>query len=159
KRSCRTCGAWPHRAQNLLPARRRIMQQPLEGIRILDLGMAAVGPIAAEYLGELGADVIKVEQPTGDILRRGDLVTRSTGFTGNNPSKRGITLDLKSDDDRRIALALVRTADVLMENFRSPEVLERLGLGWEVLHATNPRLIYLQSCAYGWGPMMGMPSN
>jgi crotonobetainyl-CoA:carnitine CoA-transferase CaiB-like acyl-CoA transferase len=133
--------------------------KPLEGIRVLDLGMAAAGPIAAEYLGVLGADVIKVEQPKGDILRRGDLVNRSYGFTGNNYCKRGISLNLKSDDDRQIALRLVKTADVLMENFRSPEILERLGLGWDVLHATNPRIIYLQSSAYGWGPLMGMPGN
>ncbi len=132
---------------------------PLEGIRVLDLGMAAVGPIAAEYLGMLGADVIKVEQPSGDLLRRGDLVARSFGFTGNNHSKRGITLDLKSNDDRQIALQLVKTADILIENFRSPEILERLGLGWEVISELNPRLIYLQSSAYGWGPMTGHPSN
>ena len=132
---------------------------PLEGIRVLDLGMAAVGPIAAEYLGMLGADVIKFEQPTGDLLRRGDLVSRSYGFTGNNHSKRGITLDLKNDDDRQIALELVKTADVLMENFRSPEILERLGLGWDVISEINTRLIYLQSSAYGWGPLTGHPSN
>lgn len=132
---------------------------PLAGIRVLDLGMAAVGPIAAEYLGMLGADVIKVEQPTGDLLRRGDLVARSYGFTGNNHSKRGITLDLKNDDDRQIALKLVKTTDILIENFRSPEILERLGIGWEVISELNPRLIYLQSSAYGWGPMTGHPSN
>jgi len=136
-----------------------VKEHPLEGIRVLDLGMAAVGPIAAQYLGMLGADVIKVEQPTGDLLRRGDLVSRSYGFTGNNHSKRGITLDLKNDDDRQTALKLVETADVLIENFRSPEILERLGLGWDVISELNPRLIYLQSSAYGWGPMSGHPSN
>jgi CoA:oxalate CoA-transferase len=135
------------------------LKQPLAGIRVLDLGMAAVGPIAAEYMGMLGADVIKVEQPTGDMLRRGDLVARSYGFTGNNHSKRGISLNLKDEGDRAIALDLVRSADILIENFRSAEILERLGLGWDVMSAANPRLIYLQSSAYGWGPMTGKPSN
>jgi crotonobetainyl-CoA:carnitine CoA-transferase CaiB-like acyl-CoA transferase len=138
------------------------MDGPLTGIRVLDFGMAAVGPIAAEYLGELGADVIKIESPQGDMVRRGKPTMRGMGhtFLGNNLTKRGIVLDLKQDGERKIALELVATADVLIENFRSPEVMERLGLGYARLSAINQRLIYLQSSAYGpRGPMHGMVSN
>lgn len=138
------------------------MEGPLTGIRVLDFGMAAVGPIAAEYLGELGADVIKIESPQGDMVRRGKPTLRGMGhtFLGNNLTKRGVVLDLKRDADREIALKLIATADVLIENFRSPQVLERLGLGYARLASVNPRLIYLQSSAYGpRGPMHGMVSN
>ena len=106
------------------------MEGPLAGIRVLDFGMAAVGPISAEYMGMLGADVIKIESPTGDIVRRGGHGGKPEWaghtFLGNNIGKRGIILDLKNDADRATALELVKTADVLMENFRSPEILERL---------------------------------
>lgn len=138
------------------------MGAPLEGIRVLDFGMAAVGPIAAMYLGELGADVIKIEQPTGDVVRRTRPRLRGMGhtFLGNNLGKRGVVLDLKDDEDREAAVELVKTADVLVENFRSPDVMPRLGLGYERLREVNPRLIYLQSSAYGpIGPMKGMTSN
>jgi len=138
------------------------MQQALSGIRVLDFGQAAVGPIAAEYLGELGADVIKVESPQGDMVRHTKPALHGMGhtFLGNNLTKRGIVLDLKDDHDRETALRLIATADVLIENFRSPEVMERLELGYERLAAINPRLIYLQSSAFGSrGPMKGMTSN
>ncbi|MBI2762002.1 MAG: CoA transferase [Chloroflexi bacterium] len=135
---------------------------PLTGIRVLDFGMAAVGPIAAEYLGEMGADVIKVESPKGDMVRRGKPTMRGMAhtFLGNNLTKRGIVLDLKQDVDREIALKLIATADILIENFRSFEVMERLHLGYARLSEINPRLIYLQSSAFGpRGPMKGMVSN
>jgi crotonobetainyl-CoA:carnitine CoA-transferase CaiB-like acyl-CoA transferase len=137
------------------------MQGPLTGIRVLDFGVAAVGPISAEYLGELGADVIKVEAPRGDTVRRGKPTLRGTShtFLGNNLCKRGVVLDLKTPAGHDAALKLIATADVLVENFRSSAVLERLGLGYERLAAVNPRLIYLQSSAYGpRGPMRGMTS-
>ena len=139
------------------------MEAPLKGIRVLDFGMAAVGPISAEYMGFLGADVIKIESPSGDIVRRGKGGAAGWGghtFLGNNIGKRGIILDLKQDEDRAVALELAKTADILLENFRSPEILERLGLGWDVISKLNPRLIYLQSSAFGpVGPMVGKPSN
>ncbi len=139
------------------------MEAPLAGIRVLDFGMAAVGPISAEYMGFLGATVIKIESPSGDIVRRGKGGAADWGghtFLGNNIGKRGIILDLKQDEDRAIALDLTKTADILLENFRSPEILERLGLGWDVISKLNPRLIYLQSSAFGpVGPMVGKPSN
>jgi len=139
------------------------MEAPLSGIRVLDFGMAAVGPVSAEWMAWLGADVIKVESPAGDLVRRGGH-RGAPGwaghtFLGNNIGKRGIILDLKKDEDRATALELVKTADILLENFRSPEILERLGLGWDVISNVNPRLIYLQSSAWGpVGPMVGKPS-
>lgn len=138
------------------------MKGPLEGVRVLDFGMAAVGPISTTYLGVLGADVIKIEQPSGDIVRRPTGVTMKgmgTTFIGNNYTKRGMVLDLKEDGDRDIARKLVRLSDVVMDNFRSGEVMARLGLGYEVLAGINPEIIYLQSSAYGnAGPMKGMVS-
>ncbi len=135
---------------------------PLNGLRVLDFGQAAVGPIAAEYLGWLGADAIKVESPRGDTVRGTQPMLRGTGhtFLGNNLGKRGVMLDLKDPEGHAQALRLIESADVLVENFRSPEVMRRLGLGYELLREHNPRLIYLQSSAYGpRGPMHGMTSN
>ena len=144
------------------PAAAERREAPLAGLRALDFGQAAVGPVAAEYLGWLGADVIKVEPPRGDTVRGTKPSLRGTGhtFLGNNLGKRGAVLDLKDAADRERALRLIATADVLIENFRSPEVMRRLGLGWEMLRERNPRLIYLQGSAYGpRGPMHGMTSN
>ena len=135
---------------------------PLSGLRVLDFGQAAVGPIAVEYLGWLGADAIKVESPRGDAVRGTQPMLRGTGhtFLGNNLGKRGVMLDLKDPEGHAQALRLIGSADVLVENFRSPEVMRRLGLGYELLREHNPRLIYLQSSAYGpRGPMHGMTSN
>ena len=128
------------------------MAGPLEGIRVLDFGMAAVGPLATTYLGLLGADVIKVEQPSGDIVRRPSGPTMGgmgTTFIGNNHTKRGVCLDLKDDAEREIACKLVATADVTLDNFRSGDIMDRLGLGYEVQRRINPRIIYLQASAFG----------
>ncbi len=137
------------------------MEAPLAGIRVLDFGIAAVGPISAEYLAWLGADVIKIESPAGDMVRRGKGGQDWAGhtFNGNNIGKRGIILDLKNDEDRQTALELVQMADVVVDNFRSPAVMERLGLGWSVMREANPRIVYLQSSAFGpRGPLDGRPS-
>ena len=141
------------------------MGGPLEGIRVLDFGMAAVGPISVTYLGVLGADVIKIERPEGDSVRglnrAGGTKMKGMGttFIGNNYTKRGIVLDLKDDKDREIAFKLVESADVVMDNFRSNEIAVRLGLGYDVLSKINPRIIYLQSSAFGnLGPYKGMVS-
>ena len=139
------------------------MDAPLHGIRVLDFGMAAVGPISAEWMAWLGADVIKIESPGGDRVRRGGHGGKpgwaGHTFNGNNIGKRGIILDLKQAADIEIAKDLARSADILLENFRSPEILERLGLGWDRLQELNPRLTYLQSSAWGpVGPMVGKPS-
>src|SRR5207247_241931 len=111
------------------------MAGPLAGIRVLDFGMAAVGPLATTYLRLLGADVIKIEQPKGDIVRRPSGPTMQgmgITFIANNYTKRGLCLDLKTDEDREIACKLIATADVVLDNFRSGDIMERLGLGYEV---------------------------
>jgi crotonobetainyl-CoA:carnitine CoA-transferase CaiB-like acyl-CoA transferase len=138
------------------------MSGPLTGIRALDFGRAAVGPVSAQYLGFLGADVIKIEPPEGDPVRNVATFKKGMGttFLGNNLNKRGIMLDLKKPQDKDFARRLIQWTDVVIENFRSGEIMERLGLGYEAMSALNPRVIYLSSGAYGnAGPMQGMTSN
>jgi crotonobetainyl-CoA:carnitine CoA-transferase CaiB-like acyl-CoA transferase len=136
---------------------------PLSGLLVLDLGQAAVGPVAACYLGLLGATVVKVEPPAGDMVRRGQPTMRGTSvtFIGNNLGKRSVVLDLKTPQGLADAKRLVRKADVLIENFRGPDILEKLGLGYDaVLRPLNPGLVYLQSSAFGpSGPWSGMYSD
>jgi len=121
---------------------------PLTDIRVIDLTAALAGPFCTMLLADLGADVIKVEPPTGDFTRSGGPFTkgdqeRNYGgyFASVNRSKRGIVLDLQQEADREVLRSLVRDADVLVENFR-PGVLDRLGLGYEALAELNPRLVY-----------------
>lgn len=138
------------------------MSGPLTGIRVLDFGRAAVGPVSAQYLGFLGADVIKIEPPEGDPVRSVATYKKGMGttFLGNNLTKRGIMLDLKKSQDKEFALRLIQWTDIVLENFRSKDVMEKLGLGYHTMSALNPRIIYLSSGAYGnAGPMQGMTSN
>ncbi|MDX3898971.1 MAG: CoA transferase [Sphingobium sp.] len=124
---------------------------PLKGIRVIDFSRQIAGPYAAMLLGDLGAEVIKIEQPgSGDDSRRlaprfGD---RSSVFIGNNRNKRSLELDLKSDAGREVALDLIDTADVLVENFLCG-VMDRLGLGYDTLAQRNPGLIYCSVTAFG----------
>jgi len=135
---------------------------PLNGILALDFGQAAVGPIAAMYLGMLGATVIKVEAPKGDLVRWSTPIIKDTGttFIGNNLTKLGVEIDLKTAAGMDLAKDLIAHADILIENFRSPAIMERLGLGYPVMAAINPRLIYVQASAFGReGPWVGMFSH
>lgn len=117
----------------------------LEGIRVLDLGRIQAAPYCAAIMADLGADVIKVEQPgTGDDAR--EYLPRGTYFANFNRGKRGVTINLKTGKD--VFLKLVETADVLVENFR-PGVMERLGLGYEELSKVNPGLVYCSISAFG----------
>lgn len=135
---------------------------PLRGLLALDFGQAAVGPIAAEWLGMMGATVIKVEAPKGDFVRWATPLIDGMGttFIGNNLTKLGVTVDLKTADGLERAKQLIVHADVIIENFRSPAIMERLGLGYDVMAAINPRLIYVQASAFGReGPWVGMFSH
>jgi len=135
---------------------------PLCGLLVLDFGQAAVGPIAAEWLGMLGATVIKVESPKGDFVRWATPLIGGMGttFIGNNLTKLGVVVDLKTAEGLERARQLISRADVLIENFRSPAIMERLGLGYEVMAALNPRIIYVQASAFGReGPWVGMFSH
>ncbi|MCW5220571.1 CoA transferase [Verminephrobacter aporrectodeae subsp. tuberculatae] len=130
---------------------------PLTGVRVLDLGAYIAGPYGCALLADQGAEVLKVEPPGGDTLRKypSTLDAESRAFLGVNRSKRGVVLDLKHAEDRERLLALVRQADVLVHNFR-PAVPPRLGIAYEQLRASNPRLIYCAVTGYGEdGPLRG----
>jgi crotonobetainyl-CoA:carnitine CoA-transferase CaiB-like acyl-CoA transferase len=142
------------------------MPRPLEGIRVIDWTIWQQGPVAAAMLGDLGADVIKVEERVGGDPGRG--VARMAGldlsdrpnfyFEANNRNKRGITLDLKKPEALEIVYRLVAKSDVFVQNFRKG-VADRLGLGYEALKAHNPKIIYASATGYGMeGPESGDPS-
>ena len=128
---------------------------PLTGLRILDLTHAAAGPYGSMMLADLGAEVIKVEPPTGELVRFVGPFTvddneRAYGgrFANRNRNKLSIALDLTDGADRETLLQLVETADGLLENMRAG-VLDRLGVGWEVCRARNPQLVYAAVRGFG----------
>jgi len=124
---------------------------PLTGIRVLDLTRLLPGAYCTQLLADMGADVIKVEEPeSGDYMRwTPPLVDgQSALFNALNRNKRSIALDLKTDRGRGSLLRLAETAQVLVEGNR-PGVMDRLGLGWSVLHARNPRLVMCSITGYG----------
>jgi crotonobetainyl-CoA:carnitine CoA-transferase CaiB-like acyl-CoA transferase len=141
--------------------------RPLEGIRVLDFSHGVAGPFCTMLLGDLGADVIKIEHPRrGDNTRymnvsrkfRSD-IPRAGGdyFMAINRNKRSLTLDLKKEEGRKIALDMAEWADVAVSNFR-PGVMEKLGVGYADLSAKNPKLIYASVSAYGEkGPLAHQP--
>ncbi|MDO9489492.1 MAG: CoA transferase [Sphingomonadaceae bacterium] len=126
------------------------MPGPLAGVRILDLSQVVSGPMAAGWLADQGAAVIKIEPPHGDPVRglgpaKGDL---SSAYIQINRGKRQMVLDLKDPAARCAVHRLIERSDVLVENFR-PGVMARLGFGWEAARAINPRLIYCSITGYG----------
>jgi crotonobetainyl-CoA:carnitine CoA-transferase CaiB-like acyl-CoA transferase len=128
---------------------------PLSGIRVLDLSAYIAGPYACSLLADLGAEVIKVEPPSGDTLRQypSTLEPEARAFLGTNRSKLGIVLDLKQREGQDVLLRIVEAADVLVHNFR-PSVPPRLGIEYERLRRLNPRLIYCALTGYGeTGPL------
>ncbi len=136
----------------------------LSGIRVLDCSIAMAGPFAAQRLGDLGADVVKVEPVTGEWQRHvsaggagGNKVNVS--FLSLNRNKRSLAIDLKSPDGKQVLLDLVKTADVFLQNYR-PGVARRLGVDYESLSAINPRLVYVSISGYGEdGPYMNRPGQ
>jgi crotonobetainyl-CoA:carnitine CoA-transferase CaiB-like acyl-CoA transferase len=129
---------------------RREPAGPLSGVRVLDLSAYIAGPYGCTLLADQGAEVIKIEPPDGDNLRKypSTLQTESRAFIGINRSKRGVSLDLKKPEGLAALLRLVRNADVLVHNFR-PGVPRRLGIDFEQLVPINPRLIYCAVTGYG----------
>lgn len=118
---------------------------PLAGIRVIDITEVVMGPSATQMLADLGADVIKIEPPGGDMLRKTGIGGSSDAgalFLNLNRNKRSLVLDLKAPEGKRAVLKLAETADALVYNVR-PQAMQRLGLGFEVLHAVNPRLVYV----------------
>jgi crotonobetainyl-CoA:carnitine CoA-transferase CaiB-like acyl-CoA transferase len=133
---------------------------PLAGLRVIDLTRILAGPFASQILGDLGADVIKIEPPGGDETRRFSphREGESHYFVSINRSKRGMVVDLKHPEGVDVVRRLVADADILIENYR-PGVLDRLGLGYSALSAFNPRLIYCAISGFGLtGPLRDRPS-
>lgn len=131
------------------------MQQALEGVKVLDFSQLLQGPFATQMMGDLGADVIKIERNgSGDIYRGMTFFNQwiagdeSPCFMAWNRNKRSLAIDIKSPQGKEIIYKLAKDADVLVENFR-PGVMERLGYGYEDLKKINPRIIYCS--ASGWG--------
>ena len=131
------------------------MTKALQGVRILDMTHVQSGPSCTQILGFLGADIIKLEPPRGDITRgqlRDIPGVDSLYFTMLNCNKRSITLNLKAERGTEIFIALLKTSDVLVENF-GPGVLDRLGFPWETIQAINPGVIYASIKGFGsFGP-------
>ena len=136
----------------------------LSGYRVLDCSIAMAGPFAAQRLGDLGADVVKVEPVTGEWQRH----VAAGGATGNkvnvsflslNRNKRSLAIDLKAPEGKQILVDLVKTADVFLQNYR-PGVAKRLGVDYESLSAINPKIIYVSISGYGEsGPYMNWPGQ
>jgi formyl-CoA transferase len=135
------------------------MSAPLDGVRVLELGQIITAPLAGMMLADLGADVLKIENPEGgDPFRAFRGGAYSPHFTAYNRNKRSMTLNLRAREGRDIALRLIERADVLLDNFR-PDVLPRLGLGPAVLQRTNPRLIHASITGFGAdGPYVERPA-
>src|SRR5262245_55365887 len=131
---------------------------PLSGIRVIDLTTVVMGPSATQILGDLGADVIKVESAEGDSMRWvGPNHTDGMGplYLQANRNKRSIVLDLKDAEDRAALLSLMPDADVFVSNMR-PQAMARLGLGYDAIRAVNPDIIYCLAVGYGSdGPNAG----
>ncbi|GAC1517167.1 MAG: CaiB/BaiF CoA-transferase family protein [Acidimicrobiales bacterium] len=127
-----------------------MLPSPLEGIRVLDLSRVVSGPFAGRMLSDLGADVVKVEPPDGDITRIwGEKRHGLSGFyTQQNAGKRNVCVDLRAAGGPDVVLALAAAADVMIENFR-PGILDRFGLGWPRLNEVNPGLILLSISGFG----------
>lgn len=140
--------------ESILPQRQG-PRGPLSGIRVIDMSAYIAGPYGCSLLADQGAEIIKIEPPIGDNLRKypSTLETESRAFLGVNRSKLSAVLDIKNPEDLATLLTLIKDADVLVHNFR-PTVAPRIGIGYEQLQALNPRLIYCAVSGYGEsGPM------
>ena len=126
------------------------MSAPLEGLRVIDFTRVLAGPHCTKALRDLGADVIKIEPPSGDIGRVGLPFVSGIGlyFVQQNAGKRNVSIDLNYEEARTIVADLCRDADIIVENFR-PGTLARFNLGYEDVSAYNPRIIYVSLSGYG----------
>ena len=126
------------------------MSYPLEGLKVLDFSRVLAGPFAARMLSDLGADVVKIEPPEGDVTRYwGKEIANIPGYyLQQNAGKRNICIDLRAQGSVDLVNELVSEADILIENYR-PDVMSRLGIGFEVLKQINPRLVMLSITGFG----------
>ncbi|WAC43321.1 CaiB/BaiF CoA-transferase family protein [Pseudomonas sp. SL4(2022)] len=138
----------------------QLPSKPLAGLTVIELGTLIAGPFASRICAEFGAEVIKVESPDGgDPLRKWRKLYEGTSLWWfvQARNKQSITLNLKHEAGREVLKKLLSEADILIENFR-PGVLEKLGLGWDVLHALNPKLVMVRLSGFGQtGPMKDQP--
>lgn len=125
-----------------------MQDKPLHGIRVVDLTQIYQGPYAAFLMAMAGAEVVKVEPRSGERMRGAGGDRTPMAFVMLNSNKKSVTLDLKHEDGKKLLCDLVREADVLLENF-APGVMDRLGVGWDVLKQINPTLIYGTGTGYG----------
>lgn len=134
--------------------------KPLAGLKVIELGSLIAGPFAARICAEFGAEVIKVESPDGgDPLRKWRKLYEGTSLWWfvQARNKQSLTLNLKHEQGREVLRKLLADADILIENFR-PGVLEKLGFGWETLHALNPKLVMVRLSGFGQsGPLKDQP--
>lgn len=138
---------------------------PLAGLRVLDLTLALAGPLCTQRLGDMGAEIIKIEGPSrGDFTRTAPmrdawLGGETTPYLSINRNKRSVAIDLKAPKGQALFLRMVRDADVVIQNMR-PGVAERLGITFEALKAANPRIVYVSISGYGdTGPMLPRPGQ
>lgn len=122
--------------------------QPLDGVRVLDLGQIYMGPYCGKLLSHLGAEVIKIEQPGGENVRARSDDGESVEVQLLNPSKRGVVINLKREEGREVLKDLVAHSDVLIENFATGK-LDDLGVGYETLKEVNPQLVYAHGSGFG----------
>ncbi|MGA3683018.1 CaiB/BaiF CoA transferase family protein [Pseudomonas graminis] len=134
---------------------------PLAGIRVIDLTSVGMGPYATQILGDMGAEIIKIEAPAGDVFRHAEPARNpgmGTIFLNLNRNKKSITLNLKQPEDMKTLRDLIETADVFVSNIR-PAALRKLGLGYEALSSINARLIYCMAVGFGQdGPYAPYPA-
>lgn len=127
------------------------MSAPLDGVKVVEMTSVVLGPYACQILGDLGAEVIKIEPPVGDTNRNLGPYRKHSDmaslFINCNRNKRSVVLDLKSDNGKAAALAIMRDADVVVHNFR-PGAIDRLGLNYEAVKAVNPEVIYCATYGY-----------
>jgi crotonobetainyl-CoA:carnitine CoA-transferase CaiB-like acyl-CoA transferase len=134
---------------------------PLKGIRVLDLSQVVAGPFAAMMLADMGADVIKIEPPGGEVMRTVPAVERNgvaVGMLNWNRNKRAMVIDFKRDGGAEVFLRMAERAQVVIQNFR-PGVVDRLGVGYEAARKRNPAIVYCSMAGYGFtGPYADKPA-
>lgn len=137
---------------------------PLTGLKVIDLTIAMAGPLATSRMGDLGANVIKVESPSGDFSRNWPLAGyyhggESSAFLNLNRNKRAMVIDLKQPEGLELLNRLIQDADILVQNFR-PKVAKKLSIDFDTIHKINPRLVYISISGYGdEGPMVDRPGQ
>ena len=131
-------------------------EQALSGLRVLDIGNIVAGPLASTFMADFGAEVIKIEAPTGDLIRGMGRI-KNMWYCVEDRNKKCITLNLKTEEGKKILERLIQRSDILVENFR-PGVFSKLGFSWERLQELNPRLVYVCVSGYGqYGPKAHKP--